>query len=329
MGVGGAMMWPAILGMTYAALPEGQGGHRRRADPRLGRCRPGDRAADRRHPHRVHQLAGRPVREPADRGIRHGRRLAEDPPAADARRGRADRLCRHGHPHARGLRAAVRARPGDGLGLGRLADHRLLRRLRRAADRRVRPHRAADGPERAAPRRPGPQPWLHLGVGLRRAAVGPLLLLDALPASVHAEGARLLARQGGPRDAAAVRAVRRAGVRGRPALQPGRREADGVARRARLGHRRRVAVLPERRRRLPRDRAGDDRARRGDRAVLPVGDDGRRDGGQGRPAEPRRRRGLHVPDRRRRRSASGSRRPSSRRPRTARWRTGSRRPACA
>ena len=38
MAVGGAIMWPAILGMTFAALPERKAGPRRRPDPRRRRA---------------------------------------------------------------------------------------------------------------------------------------------------------------------------------------------------------------------------------------------------------------------------------------------------
>ena len=48
MGVGGALMWPAILGMTYAILPDGQGRARGRHHPRRCGLRQRDRAAARR-----------------------------------------------------------------------------------------------------------------------------------------------------------------------------------------------------------------------------------------------------------------------------------------
>ena len=52
MGIGGALMWPAILGMTYALLPEEKAGPGRRDHHRRRRARQRDRAADRRRPHR-------------------------------------------------------------------------------------------------------------------------------------------------------------------------------------------------------------------------------------------------------------------------------------
>ena len=39
MGVGGGLMWPAILGMTFAAVPERASGLRGRPDPGSGRAR--------------------------------------------------------------------------------------------------------------------------------------------------------------------------------------------------------------------------------------------------------------------------------------------------
>ena len=67
MGIGGALMWPAILGMTYELLPEEKAGlagghhHRRR------RARQRDRAADRRRPHRRAELALDLLPQRADR----------------------------------------------------------------------------------------------------------------------------------------------------------------------------------------------------------------------------------------------------------------------
>ena len=57
MGVGGALMWPAILGMTYEILPEEKAGPRRRDHHRRRRPRQRDRAADRRCLHRPPHLA--------------------------------------------------------------------------------------------------------------------------------------------------------------------------------------------------------------------------------------------------------------------------------
>src|ERR1700761_9197687 len=81
MGIGGALMWPAILGMTYAILPEdkaglaggviiGAGGPGGRDHHRRGGPRQRGGAADRRRPHRPRQLALDLLRQRADRRLR-------------------------------------------------------------------------------------------------------------------------------------------------------------------------------------------------------------------------------------------------------------------
>ena len=50
MGLGGALMWPAILGMTYAALPESKARARGWPDPRRGGIRERHGAAAGRRP---------------------------------------------------------------------------------------------------------------------------------------------------------------------------------------------------------------------------------------------------------------------------------------
>jgi MFS family permease len=79
MGVGGAMMWPAVLGMTYDILPAD------RAALAGGLIRQRGRPAARRRAHRRPQLALDPVRQPADCRIRLLRHLAER--AREHRRG--------------------------------------------------------------------------------------------------------------------------------------------------------------------------------------------------------------------------------------------------
>ena len=66
MGIGGAMMWPAILGMTYAILPDSKAGSRRRAHPRRRRARQRRRPDARRPAHRCPQLALGVLREHPD-----------------------------------------------------------------------------------------------------------------------------------------------------------------------------------------------------------------------------------------------------------------------
>ena len=75
MGIGGALMWPAILGMTFALLPEEQAGLAGGIDPRRRRARQRDGAADRRRPHRRPELALDLLPQRADRGLRRRRHL--------------------------------------------------------------------------------------------------------------------------------------------------------------------------------------------------------------------------------------------------------------
>ena len=87
MGVGGALMWPAILGMTFAALPADARRARRRPGARGRRARQRARAADRRRAHRRAQLAGDLLAQPPDRRLRRPGDGEVRPPAA----GRGDR----------------------------------------------------------------------------------------------------------------------------------------------------------------------------------------------------------------------------------------------
>ena len=140
MGVGGALMWPAILGMTFAALPEskaglagglilGVAGIGNAVGPLLGGALT-----------EALELALdlRPQRP--DRRLRDVRDLAQRPPAAGALGG-ADRLRRDGDALRRPRPPPARPRPGRGLGLGRLAGGRDAR-PRGRPDRRLRRHRA-------------------------------------------------------------------------------------------------------------------------------------------------------------------------------------------
>src|SRR5688572_33077895 len=67
MGIGGALMWPSLLGMTYGVLPEDKGQPRRRSGDR--RCRSGqrNRSVDRWVAHRRAQLALGVLRQRSDR----------------------------------------------------------------------------------------------------------------------------------------------------------------------------------------------------------------------------------------------------------------------
>ena len=109
---------------------------------------------------------------------------------------------------------------------------------------------------------------LHVRDVLRRASVS---------AAVHAGAARIHAARGRVRDAPLPRDLRSRLFHRRPPLQPAWRKAPGLRRR-RLHHDRAVCLLDGRRRlriRLVDHRDGDPRDR--DRELLPDGDDGRRD----------------------------------------------------
>ena len=92
MGIGGAIMWPAVLGMTFALLPGAQGRPGGWAHPRRGRARQRVRAAPRRLPHRGAELALGVRDQPAGRRRRGVRHVAPDPSAVRARPDRAGRL---------------------------------------------------------------------------------------------------------------------------------------------------------------------------------------------------------------------------------------------
>ena len=77
MGIGGAMMWPAILGMTYAALPESKAGLAGGLILGVAGIGNADRAADRRRADRRAELALDLLPQPPDRGVRDARHLAQ------------------------------------------------------------------------------------------------------------------------------------------------------------------------------------------------------------------------------------------------------------
>ena len=128
-------MWPAILGMTYAALPEskaglagglilGAAGIGNAIGPLLGG------AADRRA-----ELALDLLRQPPDRRVRRARRRWSKMHQTERRAEDERRIDYAGIAtlSVGARRAAGRAGPGDRLGLGRPAHHRPARALRRAA----------------------------------------------------------------------------------------------------------------------------------------------------------------------------------------------------
>ena len=78
MGIGGAIMWPAVLGMTYDVLPEDKAGLAGGLIIGVAGLRQRRRAAARRSAHRGAQLALDHVPEPADRGAGLFCHLARD-----------------------------------------------------------------------------------------------------------------------------------------------------------------------------------------------------------------------------------------------------------
>ncbi len=129
MGVGGAMMWPAVLGHDLRHPARRARGAGRRAHHRLGRLRQRGRPAARGRAHRRAELAMDPVRQPADSRVRLLRHLAKR--AREHRRGRrrGDRRAGRGYALDQPGGSAAGARPGDDLGLDRPAHPGTVRRF--------------------------------------------------------------------------------------------------------------------------------------------------------------------------------------------------------
>ena len=211
-------MWPAILGMTFGALPAskaglagglvlGAAGVGNAAGPLLGGV------LDDIWSWRAIFLLNVPVT-----GVRGRRDSSLHQGEADREHRRQDRLPRRRHGVGRPRRLAAGLRPGAGLGrLGRPA-HRRPARPVGARHRHVRVRRAGSGAQRARPGRRDAQPRLHLFVRGDPVHVSGLLRDDALRAAVHAEGARLLADPDGPGDAPDDGRVRGCLVRRGPAV---------------------------------------------------------------------------------------------------------------
>ncbi len=107
---------------------------------------------------------------------------------------------------------------------------------RRGPGRRLRADRAPRRHPRPGPARDDAQPQLHRLLRGDPLHVGDLLRLAAVPAAVHGEAVRLLGPGSGRRDPPLPRRLRRRLLRRRAALQPPRRQAAGGLRR-RLHHR--------------------------------------------------------------------------------------------
>ena len=151
MGIGGALMWPAILGMTYAILPEDKAGLAGGIIIGAAGPRQRGRAADRRRPHRPRQLALDLLPQRADRRLRRRRGLVERPPRRTRGRRPPDRL-RRASRRSRSASSSllIALDQVDDWGWG---DPRVIAMLAIAADRdRLLPAaRAARRPPRADP----------------------------------------------------------------------------------------------------------------------------------------------------------------------------------
>ena len=151
-------MWPAILGMTYAALPESQGGARRRPDPRRGRDRQRDRPAPRRRADRRARAgagsSSSTCRSPPSRCSSPGSRSTSRSREVD---GRADRLRRASRPSRPACSCSWSRSTRRRTGASATRASSRCSSLAAVAARRLRLHRAADEGERADPERRAPQ----------------------------------------------------------------------------------------------------------------------------------------------------------------------------
>ena len=253
MGIGGALMWPAIMGMTYALLPKGKeglagglilgaAGFGNAVGPLIGG------AAD-RHARLaldlLPQSADRGVRDPRDlEGRRHGRAVHRRSPA---------RLSGSRHPLDRTALASARARSGLRRRLDPSADPGAVRPLRRGVHG-VRPRREARRSEGAHSAGRSAEPGLLRGVHHRPSDVGDLLRGAPLRSAVHDEDPQLLGHEGGRGTAAHDGRLRGDLLRGRTALQPPGPEAHRLRRRG-VPRRGDVPALADRGRTLPTRRS--------------------------------------------------------------------------
>src|SRR5215216_1068590 len=298
MGIGGAMMWPAVLGYDLRRAPGVQGRARRRADHRGSRLRQRRGAADRRGNHRLLRLAVGSGAQPPGRRLGLRGDLVLDPPAGGRVPGPSYRLRGCRLPSHRARRPLAGAGSGRRLGLGRSAGRGADRGVR-GAPGGLRALRAPRGPARPDPPPTSWQPGLSLRLPRGAADVPNLLRRSALPASVPAEGARLRSARGGRGAIADDGHVRRRVVRGRAPLRAAWGKGRGVGR-SRVPRDWSLPDLANRQRlRLRRLGAGHGGAWARGRRLLLVGHHRRRHRARPVAREPGRRPRLHVPDSRR------------------------------
>ena len=299
MGVGGGLMWPAILGMTFAAVPAsraafagglvlGVAGLGNAIGPLLGGFLT-DEFSWRAIFFLNIPVAAFAVAVTAAKVHQPVGRLGT----------RADRLRGHRHAVARPGAPSPGARPVRRLGLGRPA----RARDDRSRDRlvlRLRRDRAADARGGAGPGVGDAQPRLRGRLSDDPVPLRGLLQRPALRAAADGEGARRQRARGRARDAADARHVRRRRVPLRAADRAGGHAPGDPGRHPAAGRRAAAAVVLRCRLRVPeaRTRPARDRRRRG--PLLPDDHHGGRRDARRIAVEPGRRHRLHVPGGRRR-----------------------------
>ncbi len=191
MGIGGAMMWPAILGMTYGLLPREKAGLA--GGVILGAAGFGNAVGPsaRRLADRHRRLALDLLRQPARRRGGNAHHLHGRCARRLARASRRHRLSRNRRALARTAVHAARARLGRRSRLDRAA-HPLPVRLLGGCAHRVPVHRAPCRRRRAGSRVGHAEPAISCRRNRHPAGLGHLLRRAALSAAVHVEESRLL-----------------------------------------------------------------------------------------------------------------------------------------
>ena len=298
MGVGGALMWPAILGMTYEILPEERAGLAGGIIIGAAGLGNADRAADRRGLHRPPHLALDLLRQRPGRDLRGARHLCfvhvKEPEVGEQKIDYAGVSA-----ISFGLVSLLIALDQvDDWGWG---DPRTIALLVIAVILIV----AFVPIERRAGRNALIPREVMRNESFRASCLAILFVSATFFASLlylpqfMQKHLGYSAARSRARDAAVPRHLRAGLVRRRPPLQPPRGEA-ARRHRGRLHHDRAVRVLAGRcRLRLRLAGRRDDRPRDRDRDLLSDRDHRRGDLGRRIADQPRRRHHLHVPDRRR------------------------------